>query len=41
MIYLIFGCSLGANCMETIETMDIINKFSPKKVDTMDISPID
>ncbi len=50
MIYFIFGCSLGANGMETMETMDIINKFPPKKqtqwtvktpVDTMDNSPID
>ena len=31
MIYLIFGCRLGANGMETMETMDIIDKFPPKK----------
>jgi hypothetical protein len=50
MIYLIFGCSSGANRVETIETMDIMCNIPPvgwtqwtKKnpVDTMDVSPFD
>ena len=50
MIYLEFGCSLSANRVETMETMDIMDNIPPKKytqctkmtpVDTIDKSPID
>ncbi len=47
-IWLIFGCSSGANKVETMYAMNKIDEFSPKKftiltkktpVDTMDKSP--